>query len=98
VADLLRQQEIEVGLSSFPPLRAPDNWNRFQYQDRIVRVNAALRDAAAQNDGCFFLDYHAVVRDESGQLAVECATADGTHVTFEAYRRMADVVRPHLVP
>jgi lysophospholipase L1-like esterase len=98
VADLLRQQKIEVGLSSVLPLRAPDNWNRFQYQDKIVRVNAALRDAAAKTDGCFFLDYHAAVRDESGQLAVECATADGTHVTFEAYCRMAEVVRPHLVP
>jgi lysophospholipase L1-like esterase len=97
VADLLRQQRIEVGLSSILPLRAPDNWDRFQYQDKIVRVNAALRDAAAQTAGCFFLDYHSAVRDESGQLAVECATADGTHVTFEAYCRMAEVVRPHLV-
>jgi lysophospholipase L1-like esterase len=98
VTDLLRQRQIEVGLSSILPLRAPDNWDRFQYQDRIVRVNAALRDAAARTDGCFFLDYHAAVRDESGQLSVECAAADGTHVTFEAYRRMAEVVRPHLVP
>lgn len=97
VADLLRQQQIEVGLSSILPLRAPDNWDRFQYQDRIVRVNAALREAAAQTDGCFFLDYHAAVRDGSGQLAVECAEADGTHVTLEAYCRMAEVVRPFLV-
>jgi len=97
LTDLLRQQQIEVGLSSILPLRAPDNWNRFQYQDKIVRINTALRDAAAQTEGCFFLDYHAVVRDESGQLAVECATADGTHVTFAAYCRMAAVVRPHLV-
>ena len=98
VADLLRQQHIEVGLSSILPLRAPDNWNRFQYQGKIVRINAALKDAAVRTDGCFFLDYHAVVRDESGQLAAACATADGTHVTFEAYCRMAEVVRPLLVP
>jgi antirestriction protein len=63
----------------------------------VVRINAALRDAAAKTAGCFFLDYHAAVRDESGQLAVECAAADGTHVTFEAYCRMAAVVRAHLV-
>lgn len=98
VAELLRQRQIEVGLSSILPLRAPDNWDRFQYQDRIVRVNAALRDAAAKTDGCLFLDYHAAVRDESGQLSIECAAADGTHATFEAYCRMAEVVRPHLVP
>lgn len=63
-----------------------------------MRVNTALRDAAAKTDGCFFLDYHAAVRDESGQLAVECAAADGTHVTFEACCRMAEVVRPYLAP
>ena len=97
VADLLRQRHIEVGLSSILPLRAPDNWNRFQYQDKIVLLNAALRDAAVRTKGCFFLDYHAVVRDGSGQLAADCAEPDGTHVTFEAYCRMAEVVRPHLV-
>ncbi len=97
LADLLRQQRIAVGLSSILPLRTPDKWNRFQYQDKIVRVNAVLRDAAARTEGCFFLDYHAAVRDETGQLAAACATADGTHVTFEAYCRMAEVVRPHLV-
>jgi lysophospholipase L1-like esterase len=48
LADLLRRQEIEVGLSSILTLRAPDNWNRFQYQDRIVRVNAALAGVVRQ--------------------------------------------------
>ncbi len=93
---LLREERIEVGLSSILPLRAPDRWNRFQHQEKIVRVNDALRAAAAATDGCLFLDYHAAVRDESGQLAAVCANEDGTHVTFEAYCRMAEVVRPHL--
>ncbi len=97
VADLLRQHHIEVALSSILPLRSPDSWNRFQYQDKIVRINAALRAASARLAGYIFLDYHAVVRDESGQLAADCAAPDGTHVTFEAYRRMAEVVRPHLI-
>ena len=98
VANMMREQGIEVGLSSILPLRSPDNWNRFQYQDKIVRINDALRAAAARIGGCIFLDYHSVVRDQSGQLAAECAEKDGTHVTFEAYCRMAEVVRPHLVP
>lgn len=97
VANLLREQDIAVALSSILPLRSPDAWNRFQYQDKIVRINAALREAAARTDGYIFLDYHDAVRDESGQLAAECAEQDGTHVTFEAYCRMAEVVRPHLV-
>lgn len=96
VADLLRQHGAEVGLSSILPLRAPDNGGRFQYQDKIIRVNTALSEAAARTPGLFFLDYHAVVRDETGQLAAACAAPDGTHVTFEAYCRMAEVVRPHL--
>ena len=97
VAEVLRRQQVEVGLSSILPLREPDNWDRFQYQDKIVRINAALRDASMATPGTFFLDYHAAVVDESGQLAAECAAADGTHVTFEAYCRMAEVVRPYLM-
>lgn len=97
VANLLREKDITVGLSSILPLRAPDSWNRFQYQDKIIRINDALREAAARTKGCLFLDYHVAVRDASGQLAAECAEKDGTHVTFEAYCRMAEVARPHLV-
>ena len=62
-----------------------------------MRINRVLADAAARQNGLFFLDYHSAVRDATGQLAVECAQKDGTHVTFEAYCRMAGVVRPHLV-
>jgi lysophospholipase L1-like esterase len=99
LAGRMREREIKVGLSSILPLRAVDNrCDRFQYQDKIVRINGALK-AAADGGGQFvFLDYHAAVRDPTGQLAAECAQEDGLHITFEAYRRMARVVRPHLVP
>ena len=85
-----------VALSSILPLRQPDKWDRFQYQDKIVAINAELAAYAAAQ-GHPFLDYHAAVRDETGQLAAECAREDGTHVTFAAYCRMAEVVRPHLL-
>jgi len=85
-----------VALSSILPLREPDNWNRFQYQDKIVAINGELAVYAAAH-GHIFLDYHAAVRDETGQLAADHARPDGTHVTLAAYRRMADVVRPHLL-
>jgi lysophospholipase L1-like esterase len=98
LADLLRQQGIKVGLSSILPLRAQKVvCDRFQFQDKIVRINDVLKKAAARDKEFFFLDYHAALRDESGQLAAECAQEDGLHITFEAFCRMAEVVRPHLI-
>jgi lysophospholipase L1-like esterase len=96
LAERLVASGTTVALSSILPLREPDNWNRFQYQDKIVAINAELAAYAAAQ-GHPFLDYHAVLRDETGQLAADYARPDGTHVTFAAYRRMADVVRPHLL-
>ena len=97
MGSLIREHGSEVAYSSILPLRAGDRWNRFQYQGKIREINSALADYAKRN-GQLFLDYHAAVRDETGQLAAECAGEDGTHVTFEAYCRMAEVVRPHLMP
>lgn len=97
VAGMMRKEGISVFSCSILPLRHPDNWNRFQYQDKIVQINAALRAWVEAGNADGFLDYHALVRDASGQLAAECATADGTHVTFEAYRRMSGLVRQHLL-
>ncbi len=96
VADDISNKKIDVAMSTILPLRNPDNWNRFQYQDKIVQINAALREEA-RKQGHIFLDYHSVVKDSSGQLAAECAQPDGTHLTFEAYCRMAEVVRPYLI-
>lgn len=86
---------IRVGLCGILPLRAPDQWDRFQYQARIVGLNDVLR-ARAPELGCDYLDCHAAVRDATGQLAAEYARPDGTHLTFAAYRRLAEVVRPYL--
>ena len=98
LAGMMRERGIQVGLSSILPLRAQDNRNeRFQFQDKIVRINDVLKEAAAADKEFLFLDYHSAVRDESGQLAAECAQEDGLHITFEAYCRMAEVVRPHLI-
>ena len=97
LAEMMEDKGIEVALSSILPLRNPDNWNRFQFQDKIVRINSALRNAAEKRKDRIFLDYHSAVRDETGQLAAECARDDGTHVIFEGYCRMAEVVRPHLI-
>jgi len=97
LAEMIRTKGITVALSSILPLRArPKGDNRVQYLDKIARINSALKQAAEAGPNLLYLDYHAAVRDNTGQLADECAEEDGLHVTFEAYRRMAEIVRPHL--
>ena len=96
LASMMQKRDIDVCLSSVLPLRSPDKWDRFQYQDKIVELNGMLRKWADAN-GCGFMDYHAALKDEIGQLAAEYAKPDGTHVTFAAYEVMAEVVRPYLI-
>jgi len=95
VASLIREHGAQVWLSSILPLRNPDAWNRFQYQQKILEINAEQKAWSERNlDG--FLDYHSRLKDETGQLAAGYALPDGTHLNFAAYRVMADVVRPYL--
>lgn len=95
LALMMKERGIEVFLSSVLPLRSPDSWNRFQYQGKIVEINAELRSWAGRNVAGF-LDYHSKLKDSSGQLAAEFAKPDGTHITFKAYCQMAELVKPFL--
>ena len=73
------------------PLRHGDKWDRFQYQTKIVELNAALK-AMAEAEYAGFIDYHAAVRDAAGELAEPYAKPDGTHITFAGYRVLAQVL------
>ncbi|NLB54749.1 MAG: hypothetical protein GX811_03115 [Lentisphaerae bacterium] len=95
VAQMMKDREIKVWLSSILPLRYPDDWNRFQYQDKIVALNTELKKIG-ESKFAGFLDYHSKLKDETGQLAAEFAQKDGTHITIEGYCEMAKVVEPHL--
>lgn len=95
VASLMAEAGIRVYPGSILPLRDPDAWDRFQYQEKIVKVNQALREWSADH-AAGFLDYHTLLKDETGQLAAEYAQPDGTHLTFAAYRRMSALVAPVL--
>jgi lysophospholipase L1-like esterase len=95
VAEMIKKQGIAVYLGSVLPLRYPDNWDRFQYQGKIVELNAALQ-AWSKSGAAGFMDYHTLLKDDTGQLAAEYARPDGTHVTFAAYQKMSDYVRPYL--
>ena len=95
VAQLIKERGSEVWLGSILPLRHPDAWDRFQYQSKIVEINAEQAEWSRTNlDG--YLDYHSLLKDAEGQLAAEYARPDGTHLTFEAYRKMSALVRPLL--
>ena len=88
VASLMKERGIKVWLCSITPLRYPDKWDRFQYQDKIVKLNGRLREIA-EKDFAGFVDYHSALKDEKGELSADHAKEDGTHITFAGYQVMA---------
>ena len=97
VAELMREHGIRVWCNSIAPLRAPDAWDRFQYQEKIVVLNEVCRELFEREFAGFF-DLHALLRDSSGQLAAEYAQPDGTHWTFAAYQAASKLLREKLLP
>lgn len=95
LAGMMRERGVDVCLSSVLPLRSPGAGSLFQYQGKIVELNGMIADWAKAN-GCVFLDYHAALKDETGQLAAEYARPDGVHLRFAAYEVMSEIVAPHL--
>ena len=95
VASMIREHGSKVYLGSILPLRSPDAWDRFQYQSKIAEINAEQAEWSCRNLAGF-LDFHALLRDADGQLGAAYARPDGTHLTFEAYCRMSELVRPLL--
>lgn len=85
----------ELFLCSICPLRYPDQWNRFQYQDKIVHLNGRLREWA-QVHASGYLDYHSELKDKDGQLKEEYARPDGTHLRLAAYVAMSKLVKSYL--
>ena len=93
----MREHGIRVWCNSIAPLRAPDAWDRFQYQEKIVALNEVCRELFEREFAGFF-DLHALLRDSSGQLAAEYAQPDGTHWTFAAYQAASKLLREKLLP
>ena len=91
MAELIAERGSRVYLGSILPLRNPDAWNRFRFQEKIVDLNAEIRKLA-ESRFAGYLDYHAAVRDENGELAKPYARPDGTHLTFDGYIAMAHVL------
>ena len=73
------------------PVRHGDQWNRFRFRDKIVELNALLREMA-EREFAGFIDYHSALLDENRELAEKFARPDGTHITFDGYRVMARIL------
>ena len=97
LARIIQEHGIKVVICSILPLRYPDQWDRFKFQDKIVSNNLKLKQWA-KNNSADFIDYHPAMKDDSGQLAAEYAREDGTHLTFAGYCRMSEVLSPSLIP
>lgn len=69
---------------------------RIRCGDRILWINQELCEWAGEN-GIGYIDYHSALADASGQLAEAYAFPDGNHITFEAYKKMSEVVEPFLL-
>ena len=95
LTELIRPRS-EVVLSSVLPVQNHDKYNCWLQQAKICRVNEALQDYAAR-EKMVFLDYHAALRDENGELAAEYARPDGIHLTAAGYLQMSRVVAPWLL-
>ncbi len=91
LAVLMKERGIRVWLCSILPLRNPDRWNRFQYQEKIVQLNRKLQEIG-EKEFAGFIDYHSAMKDENGELAPAFSMPDGTHVTFAGYQEMVKVL------
>ena len=55
-------------------------------------MNARLQDLA-ERKYAGFIDYHSALLDDAGELAEAYAKPDGTHITFDGYCVMAEVLK-----
>lgn len=92
IGNILKDVGIKVYFASILPLRHGDQWNRFQYQDKIVELNSQLREIA-EKDFAGFIDYHSALLDENNELAEKFARPDCTHITFYGYQVMAKILQ-----
>ena len=92
IGDVIAARGIKVWFCSILPLRHGDTWDRFQYQGKIVALNARIKELA-ERKYAGYIDYHTSLLDDAGELAEAYARADGTHITFAGYRIMAQILK-----
>ena len=79
--------EARIVVLAVPPVGDP------ALTGSVRALNAALAELA----GAGFLDTYAALADGDGRLAPGMGVEDGVHLTFAAYARIAELLRPHLL-
>ena len=92
IGDAIAARGIKVYFCSILPLRHGDTWDRFQYQGKIVALNARIKELA-ERKYAGYIDYHTSMLDPAGELAETYARPDGTHITFAGYCIMAEILK-----
>lgn len=92
IGDAIAARGIKVYFCSILPLRHGDTWDRFQYQGKIMQLNARIKELA-ERKYAGYIDYHTAMLDNAGELAEAYARPDGTHITFAGYCVMAEILK-----
>ena len=92
IGDAIAARGIKVYFCSILPLRHGDTWDRFQYQEKIMQLNARIKELA-ERKYAGYIDYHTSMLDSAGELAEAYARPDGTHITFAGYCVMAEILK-----
>lgn len=92
IGDAIAARGIKVYFCSILPLRHGDTWDRFQYQGKIMQLNARIKELA-ERKYAGYIDYHTAMLDNAGELAEAYARPDGTHITFAGYCIMAEILK-----
>lgn len=95
MAELAKVHNIKVVLSSVLPVFDYPWKPGLQPAEKIVTLNAMIKDYAAKN-GCIYLDYWTAMADERKGLPKNLAN-DGVHPTLEGYKIMEPLAEKAIV-
>lgn len=90
--------DLPVYLLSVTPLKAKVAQNHPKFtNERVVSFNTGLR-ALAKKHNVYYLDVHALLVNEKGELSDDYGAGDGLHLRTPAYDLLADYLYTHTIP
>jgi lysophospholipase L1-like esterase len=90
MAELAKQNNILPILCSILPVYDYQWRPGLEPAGKIIQLNAWMKEYAEKN-GCIYVDYHSVLKDERNGLP-EKYSRDGVHVNREGYKIMEDII------
>ena len=92
MAELAKVHGIKVIICSVLPAYDYKWRPGLEPADKILELNGLLRRYAEMN-GCVYVDYHSVMKDERNGLPEKYST-DGVHPTDAGYEIMESIIKP----